>query len=179
MCLHRCNQAGRFISGDWYLLYTTTALPGAMIMTRLSESESASSLTPRGILETVVYGDDLKAARQFYEGVLGLSLVSHEDGRHLFFRLAGGMLLVFNAQRTREETVRVNDQVIPRHGALGQSHMAFQVDFDQLAEIKSKLIEERIPIESQIDWPAGGHSIYCRDPAGNSIEFATRSLWYE
>ena len=46
-------------------------------------------VTPNAILETVVYCDDLDAARAFYEGVVGLSLVSLEPGRHLFFPCRG------------------------------------------------------------------------------------------
>jgi catechol-2,3-dioxygenase len=34
-----------------------------------------------------------------------------------------------------------------------------------------------VPIEIEITWPGGGHSIYFRDPAGNSIELATAKTW--
>ncbi len=61
----------------------------------------------------------------------------------------------------------------------GPSHMAFQAEPGEIDRIKANLIERDVAIEAQIDWPGGGHSIYCRDPAGNSVEFATRSLWFE
>ncbi len=32
-------------------------------------------------------------------------------------------------------------------------------------------------IESEFEWPQGGHSIYIRDPSGNSIEFAEPRIW--
>jgi catechol 2,3-dioxygenase-like lactoylglutathione lyase family enzyme len=133
---------------------------------------------PLAILETVVYCQDLDAARGFYEDVLGLPLESALPGRHLFFRVGSSMLLVFNPRQTRTATVKVGDQLIPRHGADGASHFAFQVALSQLEDIKTRLLDHGIVIESEIDWPGGGHSIYCRDPAGNSVEFATRSLWF-
>jgi len=34
-----------------------------------------------------------------------------------------------------------------------------------------------VPIESELSWPQGGQSLYVRDPAGNSVELATRSTW--
>jgi catechol 2,3-dioxygenase-like lactoylglutathione lyase family enzyme len=34
-----------------------------------------------------------------------------------------------------------------------------------------------VEIESQVEWPNGGRSIYFRDPAGNSVEIATPELW--
>lgn len=134
---------------------------------------------PTAILETVVYCDDLDAAKRFYEGVLSLQLVSAEPDRHLFFRVGSSMLLVFNPEQTRTATVRVGDAEIPRHGADGQSHMAFQVRPSELETIASILRQHNIEIESRITWPGGGQSIYCRDPSHNSIEFATRSLWFE
>jgi hypothetical protein len=32
-------------------------------------------------------------------------------------------------------------------------------------------------IEADFEWPAGGHSIYFRDPAGNCLEFAEPKIW--
>ena len=39
-------------------------------------------------------------------------------------------------------------------------------------------IESRgVGVEARIDWPAGGRSIYFRDPAGNSLELTTPQIW--
>ncbi|MCP4510023.1 MAG: glyoxalase/bleomycin resistance/extradiol dioxygenase family protein, partial [Fuerstiella sp.] len=135
--------------------------------------------TSWGILETVVYCRDLPAARRFYEGVLQLSLASSEPGRHLFFQLGDGMLLVFNPDETARAAVSVGDQAIPQHGADGPSHFAFRVDPSQLDEIRQRLRQQDVAIEAEIEWPGGGSSVYCRDPAGNSVEFATRNLWFD
>jgi catechol 2,3-dioxygenase-like lactoylglutathione lyase family enzyme len=35
-----------------------------------------------------------------------------------------------------------------------------------------------VAIEAEISWPQGGHhSLYVRDPAGNSVELASPTLW--
>ena len=134
---------------------------------------------PQGILETVVYCECLSAACDFYEQVVGLTVVSIEPGRHVFFRVGQGMLLIFNPHDTAGGTVLIGDQMIPRHGSTGPSHFAFEILPQQVDAVRQHLSNRKIAIEAEIEWPTGGHSIYCRDPAGNSVEFATRQLWFE
>ena len=131
----------------------------------------------RGVLETAVYVDDLDAAEDFYGRVLGLSRINRERNRHVFFRCGAGVFLVFNATVTAQDPSLVNGSPVPTHGATGPSHMAFRVRDDELAAWRDQLGREHIAIESEIAWPRGGHSIYFRDPAGNSIELASPKLW--
>ena len=35
----------------------------------------------------------------------------------------------------------------------------------------------QVDIETEITWPMGGHSLYFRDPSGNSIELTTPETW--
>ncbi len=133
---------------------------------------------PNGVLESILYAEDLNSAALFYGDLVGLELVSAEPGRHLFFRIGSGMLLVFNPVQTREATVHVGSETIPRHGAQGPGHIAFAANLNELDSIKSQLSDAGFPTEADIRWPGGGRSVYVRDPAGNSIEFATRSLWF-
>ena len=133
---------------------------------------------PAAILESVQYCEDLEAAGRFYEQILGLSLLSCEANRHRFYRLRDGMLLLFHPQSTQQQTVRVGDQTIPKHGARGPGHLAFSISDDEVDTVRRQLDRHGVVIESEIQWPGGGVSLYCRDPAGNSIEFATRSLWF-
>jgi catechol 2,3-dioxygenase-like lactoylglutathione lyase family enzyme len=124
------------------------------------------------ILETALYASDLAAAERFYSEVLGLELDSRESGRHVFFRCGDAMLLVFDPDTT---SMKVGE--VPAHGARGPGHVAFAVadgDFDAWL---TKLAANGVPIEASIDWPTGGCSIYFRDPAGNSIELTTPSIW--
>ena len=40
------------------------------------------------------------------------------------------------------------------------------------------LREQGVEIEREVGWPGGGLSLYFRDPAGNSLELATPTLWF-
>ncbi|MCB1424836.1 MAG: glyoxalase/bleomycin resistance/extradiol dioxygenase family protein, partial [Notoacmeibacter sp.] len=42
---------------------------------------------------------------------------------------------------------------------------------------RAHLQDHGIGIEADFRWPNGARSIYFRDPAGNSIEFAEPSIW--
>jgi len=133
---------------------------------------------PQSILETVLYCDDLTAAGDFYERVLGLKLCSHKPDRHRFYKIGRSMLLIFHPLTTQTADVRVADQTIPKHGSQGPGHIAFEVQADQFEAIRKRLVDHRVSIDCEVAWPGGGHSLYCRDPANNSIEFATRRLWF-
>ena len=130
-----------------------------------------------GILETAIYVDDLDAAQDFYGRVLGLSLISRDRDRHVFFRCGQGVFLIFNPEITTTEPATVGGASVPPHGASGAGHMAFRVREDELPLWRARLEREKVAIESEIAWPRGGRSIYFRDPAGNSIELASPKLW--
>ena len=124
------------------------------------------------VLETCLYASDLEAAEQFYSTILGLRVISRVEGRHVFFRCGNQVFLVFNP----EQTLRTGTD-IPPHGARGPGHVAFAVPIAELSTWRGFLQQNGIAIESDITWPGGGHSIYFRDPAGNSIELATAAVW--
>ena len=42
---------------------------------------------------------------------------------------------------------------------------------------RSGCVEHRVEIEHEEAWPRGGHSLYFRDPAGNSVELITPGVW--
>jgi catechol 2,3-dioxygenase-like lactoylglutathione lyase family enzyme len=42
---------------------------------------------------------------------------------------------------------------------------------------RSALPERGIAIEHEHLWPNGARSLYFRDPAGNSVELATKEIW--
>jgi hypothetical protein len=47
------------------------------------------------------------------------------------------------------------------------------MDEAQIDPWRDHLGREGIAIEAEVAWPEGGHSIYFRDPSGNSVELAT------
>jgi len=134
-------------------------------------------MRPRAILETALYCDDLDAAEAFYGRVLGLERISRVDGRHLFYRCGPGVLLLFVAEHTARVATEVGGARIPLHGAHGPGHLAFRAHPDERDRWREHLLGHDVAIESEVEWPRGGWSLYFRDPAGNSLEIATAELW--
>ena len=125
----------------------------------------------REILETSLYAEDLDAAERFYAGVLGMEVIVRVPGRHVFFRCGARVFLVFDAARTLEAGA------LPPHGARGPGHVAFAVAEAELPAWAAHLRAHGVEVETDFAWPKGGHSLYFRDPAGNSIELATPRIW--
>ncbi|MDB4474815.1 VOC family protein [Opitutaceae bacterium] len=130
-------------------------------------------LPPLRVLETCIYAEDLDAAFAFYGKVLGLQLHSRAEGRHLFFHCGQGMVLIFNP----EETEKSHPDEIPAHGSRGSEHVCWAVERDNFDSWRKKLQAAGVEIEHELTWENGARSIYFRDPAGNSLEFATPRLW--
>ena len=134
-------------------------------------------LTPHGVLETALYVDDLAIAEEFYTSLLGLEKHSSDPQRHLFYYCGSGMLLLFRAGATNHSGLAVGSGEIPAHGAAGPGHVAFRVWASEIELWRSRLAARKIRLETEIIWPQGGHSLYFRDPSGNSLELATPQLW--
>ena len=126
------------------------------------------------ILETCLYAPDLAAAEAFYSQVLGLEPFARVAGRHVFFRCGATVFLLFNPARTAQAEGAIP---VPTHGAHGPGHVAFAIASAELPLWRNHLQQHGIEIEAEITWPAGGQSLYFRDPAGNSIELATPQIW--
>ena len=63
------------------------------------------------------------------------------------------------------------------HGARGPGHVCFRVRADVLDALGAHLAACGQIIEADFLWPNGARSLYLRDPAGNSVEFAEPRLW--
>lgn len=85
------------------------------------------------------------------------------------------MLLVFNPLTARTKPVSFTSA--PPHGASGAGHVCFSASTKELEGWRKHLGGHGIAIEADFEWPGGGCSIYCRDPAGNSVEFAEPRIW--
>ena len=131
---------------------------------------------PTRILETALYAGDLDAAEGFYGGVLGLERAARAGDRHVFFRMAGAMLLLFNPAET-ERSSTAPGLPVPPHGARGPGHLAFAASAAELDRWYARLTAAGVAIEADFRWPNGARSIYVRDPAGNSVEFTEPRLW--
>lgn len=132
--------------------------------------------TPQRALEVALYAVDLDTCAAFYADVIGLERGPEVPERHVFFRLGDGMLLLFNPEATVVPTDNP-DMPVPPHGARGEGHLCFAADRVAITAWRRRLRAAGVAIEAEFDWPNGARSLYCRDPAGNSIEFAEPQLW--
>jgi catechol 2,3-dioxygenase-like lactoylglutathione lyase family enzyme len=130
-------------------------------------------MRPDRVIETCLCVTDLDAAEKFYSAVLGLDTFAKVPGRHVFFRLGQGMVLLFDAVQTAKPSYAG----IPPHGTFGPGHAAFAVQESDLEGWRTRLREHGVAIESDYAWPGGGRSLYFRDPSGNSIELTTPQTW--
>jgi catechol 2,3-dioxygenase-like lactoylglutathione lyase family enzyme len=144
---------------------------------RRTDKRKAATMQPHAVLETCLYVDDLDAAEEFYTDILGLPVHFRDDVRQVFLRCGEGMLLLFRAEETEKPGKPVNGAAIPTHGARGPGHAALRVAPDSRDAWREHLRDHDVAIESEVEWPGGGWSLYMRDPAGNSLELATGALW--
>ena len=133
-------------------------------------------MTPAGVLETVLYAKDLAGTEVFYRDVLGLEPFTRADGRHLFYRCGGQVLLIFNPDATRVPPAP-DALPVPPHGTDGEGHVCFRAALVEIDAWRRHLEARGVAIEADFEWPGGGRSIYFRDPAGNCLEFAEPRIW--
>jgi catechol 2,3-dioxygenase-like lactoylglutathione lyase family enzyme len=133
-------------------------------------------MTISAILETVLYAEDLVAAEAFYSNVLGMERIAHVENRHVFYKCGDQMLLIFNPY----QTIRLPEHgtiPVPPHGAIGPGHVCFKASAAEIEDWHARLTQLGIFIDADFEWPQGGRSLYFRDPAGNSLEFAEPRNW--
>ena len=130
----------------------------------------------RGVLETSLYVSELERSRSFYTNLFEFPVML-QDERFCALDVCGRqVLLLFKKAATGQ--LPTPGGVIPPHGAEGGSiHVAFAVGRDDLDPWERRLVQGKIQVESRVEWPRGGKSIYFRDPDGHLIELAAPGLW--
>jgi catechol 2,3-dioxygenase-like lactoylglutathione lyase family enzyme len=122
------------------------------------------------IKETCLYVDDLDMAEAFYQGKLGMPLISKVAGRHVFFRCGTSVLLCFLPEVTKLESS------LPPHYAFGKQHIAFEVSKEDYPATKREIIAAGIPITQSQTWK-NGESFYFEDPFGHVLEIVPIGIW--
>ena len=129
-----------------------------------------------GIIETSLYVDDLERASRFYEEIFGLEPLDGDDRFRAYGVGGQSVLLLFKRGASNRFTKLPFGQIGPHDGS-GPLHFAFAIPAHELAAWEKHLSTRRIEIETRIQWPRGGTSLYFRDPDNNLVELATPGLW--
>jgi len=128
------------------------------------------------ILETSLYVDDLDRAEAFYATLFGLTRLIRDERMCAMAVPDRQVLLLFRRGGSTQPS-RTPVGSIPPHDAHGRQHLCFRIDIVDLDRWREALRDAGIAIESELNWPMRGTSLYFRDPDGHSLEVATAGLW--
>jgi catechol 2,3-dioxygenase-like lactoylglutathione lyase family enzyme len=131
---------------------------------------------PRRVLETAIYCDNLARTTGFYKDLLAADPMLEVE-RVVAFDAGDGTVLLLFQRGASDHPFETPGGLVPGHTSTGPAHLAFAIDKADVPAWLTRLDELHIPIESRVDWPRGGHSIYFRDPDGRSVELATPGTW--
>ena len=129
-----------------------------------------------GVLETSLYVDDLERAIEFYTRLFGFESMVR-DNRFCALNVAGRDVLLLFKRGASLQPMPIPGGTIAPHDGQGPIHIAFSVTAADLAAWEARLLAEGVAIESTVDWPRGGRSVYFRDPDNHLLELATPGIW--
>jgi len=130
-----------------------------------------------GVVESILYFDDLPRAISFYSDIIGLKPIGGDAERFRAFNSgAGRVLLLFRRGVTLAPT-RVTGGIIPPHDGSGPLHIGFAISAADYDAWRQRLLDLQISIESEAQWTKGGRSIYFRDTEGHLLELITPGIW--
>ena len=125
-----------------------------------------------GIIETALYVEDMRRSVEFYQRVFDFATL-HTSERLTALRVGPGQVLLIMKKGESAEPSVLSFGVIPPSDASGHQHVAFGVAPERLDRWREVLQEQGIEIESALEWPEGGCSLYFRDPDSHCIEVKT------
>jgi catechol 2,3-dioxygenase-like lactoylglutathione lyase family enzyme len=138
------------------------------------QGDAAPRLT--GILETSLYVSDLQQSVAFYEKVFGFNAL-YSDHRMCAMNVSAGQVLLLFLKGASAKGSQAEGGFVPGSDGDGHLHLAFSIGKESLPEWIGWLQHMQIEIESTLQWPAGGTSLYFRDPDRHLLELATPGLW--
>ena len=129
------------------------------------------------ILESSLYVSDVARSRKFYERLFGFRLIFAGEPRLNALSVNDEQVLLLFAKGQTESDFQLPGGVIPGHGAEGSIHLTFAIDSEDVEQWEKHLPANGVTLESKVHMPAGGCSLYFRDPDGHLIELATQGTW--
>lgn len=130
-----------------------------------------------GIVESILYVDDLARAVTFYRDELGFTPMTGDAARFQSFSVGAGQVLLLFKRGATLVPVPVEGGVIPPHDGSGPYHIGFAVTPAAYEQWRTHLAARGIAVESETKWKRGGRSLYLRDPDGHLLELITPGIW--
>ncbi|MBZ5604265.1 MAG: VOC family protein [Acidobacteriia bacterium] len=130
-----------------------------------------------GVVETAIHVDDVARSEEFYRRLFGFEKIAGDDHRFCAFAVPGSAVFLLFKKGGTLEPVPTPGGMIPPHDGDGHMHFAFKIPAESLAACERELTEQGIAIESRVDWPRGGTSLYFRDPDDHLVELITPGCW--
>jgi catechol 2,3-dioxygenase-like lactoylglutathione lyase family enzyme len=129
-----------------------------------------------GIVETALHVENVARSAEFYERLFGLRRLASDD-RFCAFAVPGNAVLLLFRKGGTLQPVHVPGGMIPPHDGSGRMHFAFKISADALESCEGELAAAGIAIESKVNWPLGGLSLYFRDPDQHLVELIPPGCW--
>ena len=143
------------------------------------DAGEAATAAPRinGVVESILYTDDLPRAVAFYRDALGLVAMTGDGQRFQAFDSGAGRVLLLFQRGATLEPLPAPVGMIPPHDGQGPQHIAFAIDAADYDRWRVRLPQQGITIESETAWDRGGRSVYFRDPDQHLVELVTPGIW--
>lgn len=138
---------------------------------------SRTKLAIHGVVETILYTDDLARADQFYRATLGFIPMRGDPERFQAFDAGAGRVLLLFKRGATLQPVTVPGGVIPPHDGHGPQHVALAIAAADYEAWRDRLLGLGVKIESETTWERGGRSLYFRDTDQHLVELVTPGIW--
>lgn len=130
-----------------------------------------------GVIESVLYADDLLRGAAFYRDIMGLKRIAGDSERFQVFASGAGQVLILFKRGGTLEPTQVTGGTIPPHDGKGPHHIAFAISDADYDPWRKHLEQSSVAIESETRWPRGGRSLYFRDRDNHLLELVTPGIW--
>ena len=145
----------------------------------------------KGFHHPAIVVPDLEEAREFYENILGFTVVeelSWDNPSPAYDQITGlensaARAYLMKCNNAYLELFQYKSPAADYDGQQsgadkpGIRHLAFEVD-DAQVEYDRLIKAGGIPMNPPYVFPEGGSAVYCRDPFGNIVEFTTAGKGY-
>jgi catechol 2,3-dioxygenase-like lactoylglutathione lyase family enzyme len=139
--------------------------------------KTSAAPTINGVVESILYVDDLARAVEFYRDVMGLRPMTGDATRFQSFDSGAGRVLLLFKRGGTLVPVSTPGGIIPPHDGTGPHHIGFAISADDYNSWQAHLLANGIKIESEAQWQRGGKSLYFRDRDGHLLELITPGIW--